>query len=565
MSLLSKGLKILRGSEKKAARTGAQELAVRAPVKPKAPVKPESKAPTKVPVKPKPKPVPKKPLALPAPKKVLALPAPGPGLPDFAAKPKGGQWWTPDSPLGMLAPSEASRDAVYLSERFASDPASKEFLGWWDKAFPKYLQNDFATPTDPLRELAPGAIPGVPNADYWSDQTRGAVIPMPLQKLLFESDPAVLRDPTLAAMPWVSKVPATDSLYGVDPQKLKDLEFGHVRDEMRNALNPNSGLPADLAVRPESLGRMSFPQAVERVGRINQWRAKEAERTTLSNLNSPAVQLFKEYPENNPGGLRWVELRQPELPDDYAPPGLREYRTMDGQTRYALEEPDGGEITGKTREDVLRGYYPPELQAHLQDALRYEGDTMGHCVGGYCDDVASGRSRIFSLRDARGEPHVTIETAPKSMVYSDLRAAVGDDEADRLINAAYDADRGGKSALAAAIEAAGLQPKAQDIVQIKGKQNRAPNPEYLPFVQDFVKSGQWGDVGDLQNTGLRQLPDKRYITGDQYNEVYSKLKYENPEIDLGTAMQLNWPGVAHHFEGFAVGGRVRANPYRIAR
>ena len=35
---------------------------------------------------------------------------------------------------------------------------------------------------------------------------------------------------------------------------------------------------------------------------------------------------------------------------------------------------------------------------------------MGHCVGGYCDDVASGQSNIYSLRDAKGKPSVTIET-----------------------------------------------------------------------------------------------------------------------------------------------------------
>jgi len=45
----------------------------------------------------------------------------------------------------------------------------------------------------------------------------------------------------------------------------------------------------------------------------------------------------------------------------------------------------------------------------------------------------------------------------------------------------------------------------QDILQIKGKQNRAPNPEYLPYVQDFVKSGKWGEVGDLGNTGLTDV------------------------------------------------------------
>jgi hypothetical protein len=47
----------------------------------------------------------------------------------------------------------------------------------------------------------------------------------------------------------------------------------------------------------------------------------------------------------------------------------------------------------------------------------------------------------------------------------------------------------------------------QSILQIKGKSNKKPNDEYLPFVQDFVKSQPWSDVGDLQNSGLRKTSD----------------------------------------------------------
>jgi hypothetical protein len=50
---------------------------------------------------------------------------------------------------------------------------------------------------------------------------------------------------------------------------------------------------------------------------------------------------------------------------------------------------------------------------------------------------------------------------------------------------------------------ASKDPKmASEIIQIKGKQNKAPKEEYLPFVQDFVRSGKWSDVRDLANTGL---------------------------------------------------------------
>ena len=43
--------------------------------------------------------------------------------------------------------------------------------------------------------------------------------------------------------------------------------------------------------------------------------------------------------------------------------------------------------------------------------LDVEGNKMGHCVGGYCDDVASGQVIIYSLRDPKNEPHATIEVS----------------------------------------------------------------------------------------------------------------------------------------------------------
>jgi SLT domain-containing protein len=45
------------------------------------------------------------------------------------------------------------------------------------------------------------------------------------------------------------------------------------------------------------------------------------------------------------------------------------------------------------------------------DALSLEGNIMGHCVGGsnYCNAVTKGTTKIVSLRDKRGFPHVTIE------------------------------------------------------------------------------------------------------------------------------------------------------------
>ena len=205
-------------------------------------------------------------------------------------------------------------------------------------------------------------------------------------------------------------------------------------------------------------------------------------------------------------------------------------------------------------------------QKTLEDALKYEGDTMGHCVGGYCPDVMSGRSRIFSLRDAKGEPHVTIETAPRGR--GSLSGAQLNEWEPDLFDQ-YLAQRHEENGIGDMHRwLREVRPDiadAEDIIQIKGKQNRAPKEDYLPFVQDFVKSGQWGDIGDFGNTGLTKLPDGRFLTPTQITEALSGLDMSHPRV----ASDVRWlssgkigpeDGVWEHympyFEGYARGGRV---------
>jgi hypothetical protein len=375
-----------------------------------------------------------------------------------------------------------------------------------------------------------------------------------------------LRGETLAAMPWLAKQPVTDKVYGISSG---GLDLSHFTDEFLNALDDAEavGLPADLAVRPESLDRMTFPQAVERVGRINQFRAKEMERAALSNLNSPAVQTFKEYAENNPMGLRWTELKAPEPTDDLLDDIDR------GLVELAVKE---GRTIDPAHMDEVRA---SRARRALEDALKYEGDTMGHCVGGYCDDVASGRSRIFSLRDAKGEPHVTIETAPMDAYDAFSSAADNDPLLADTWNEYYysNSPKTGTFAEFLAEDRPDMYEKykhlaegQESIVQIKGKQNRAPKDDYLPFVQDFVKSGQWSNVGDLGNTGLVRLPDGRYLTHDQMDAIISDSRlddmYQSYDFnargfprDPSYMDPEDWAQFQGYFEGYAIGGRVDRN------
>ena len=56
------------------------------------------------------------------------------------------------------------------------------------------------------------------------------------------------------------------------------------------------------------------------------------------------------------------------------------------------------------------------VDVNTEHDLETEGDLMGHCVGGYCDDVAEGIMTIYSLRDKRNKPHATIEVTDSGFV-----------------------------------------------------------------------------------------------------------------------------------------------------
>ena len=170
---------------------------------------------------------------------------------------------------------------------------------------------------------------------------------------------------------------------------------------------------------------------------------------------------------------------------------------------------------GNTLTPSPRGYLTAEaakraiLQQELEAGLNAEGKAMGHCVGGYCDDVADRGTKIYSLRDKAGNPHVTVETRPGKIDkrklgnmpdpgggFGNLHLRI---QEERRGNGDYD------DYARSLMNFYDLPLPEEDIIQIKGKQNAAPVAKYLPQVQDFVRNGKWGSVGDLPNAGLRDI------------------------------------------------------------
>jgi PcfJ-like protein len=138
--------------------------------------------------------------------------------------------------------------------------------------------------------------------------------------------------------------------------------------------------------------------------------------------------------------------------------------------------PDGeGERTVMALEGGFR-----IVQLLTPTALDREGVKMGHCIGqgGYDKGLLDGSRRFFSVRDAKGEPHATLEVVAAS----------------------------------------------NDLVQCQGKENKPPTARYLPQVAAFVererfhlkvptsRSGLIEDEGRYYN--IYKLPENLTITGN---------------------------------------------------
>jgi hypothetical protein len=288
--------------------------------------------------------------------------------------------------------------------------------------------------------------------------------------------------------PWLATVPPETPVY--IPQDVfrsssflnsfspDDLGFKHITDELANAMNPGSGLPANLLLTPDEVANMGMEKAARHVIEVNKWREEQMGVANALRAQK-SISLYKDYPtipgktEPNQRGLQWLELKL--MPEDDTPESM------------------------------------VKAKEALADALKYEGEVMGHCVGGECPKVESGLSRIISLRDAKGEPHVTLEVAPPSVLKTgnnpeDFLSENPEIASQVPSNQSLSQQMGFYQQLVKTPEfQEWLKSKPSAVLQIKGKGNNRPPDSYQPFITDFIASQQWSSVGDLQNTNLVRI------------------------------------------------------------
>ena len=220
------------------------------------------------------------------------------------------------------------------------------------------------------------------HAQAWEDATDATFEPNSIEDILRAKD--IYKG---MQEPWMEKAdPKTDvyELYGAD-----NLGFDHIVDILKQDIDSGR-------IRPEQLSKVSIEHAVRRAHEYDQERKKAMQEASLK--ATEGMPVHKDYGN----GYKWVELTMPEK---------GEHLLSELDRRIIAQRQDSNPVS----QDLMDKTLDQRANEKLAEALKYEGDTMGHCVGGYCPDVAAGHTRIFSLRDAKNEPHVTIEVTPQSL------------------------------------------------------------------------------------------------------------------------------------------------------
>jgi hypothetical protein len=466
--------------------------------------------------------------------------------------------------------------AANIANNFADLERQVALNKWVDSNLTGYVKKKMGTPSDPVRKLAEEGISHLhpntaqsrymddvidrrektgftleqgtsPQAKVWESLADSAIRPKQLGETIRSNNPGgkTMRD-LITVHPsgeWAKKAPDTQTVNELrlpgtttTEQIAPTLGFYHIMDVLRQDVTEGR-------IRPEQLSKVSMEQAVQRTHEFDQEMAKRMREAALK--ATEGMPIHKDYGEE---GYRWVEL----APDKNLPEGWKKQ--------------ESGLYTGPNGEQSI--YHPN--YSKLSEALKYEGDTMGHCVGSYCPDVWEGKSRIYSLRDAKNEPHITVETEPQAVEeFGEMRGwpkerrfefsqamrewqqkhpYAGNEETGELTN----------EEIIQALLAKGIKPP-ESILQIKGKQNAPPVDKYLPYAQDFVKSRKWENVEDLENTGL--FPKNKFVdtfSPEQIKELNAAYPSDYMTMDELEKFRNSKPKIDPNALGMKDGGRLMA-------
>ena len=401
---------------------------------------------------------------------------------------------------------------------------------WVRGTLAKYAKRDMATPEDPIRKLAEEGIvhtsfndffgsasPWVqherslsgypregigisPEAKKWEAMADHAVSEPHMAGNVHTANPFELNN--LPTPDWYKNLPEGTVVY--EPS-LRNLGMDHIVDVLHSDL-------ASGRLRPEQVSKISMEQAVRRAHEYNLEMAAKMDAARAARREG--LPVHKEYGD----GFRWVELNKPGT--------------------FAAES----EAMGHS----VKGYEPPKGHADwIEDSGEHGWDKYGK--GGW-EAIKSGKAKVHSLVDAKGHPHVTIESfTPDIKVWDDVTRLVGAEKAGKLhegfqgfLKSQPPYGNNAVKALNDYLIANGIDPNANRVIsQIKGKQNARPVDDYQPYIADFVRTGDFHPViGDAHHTDMILIGGKP-IRRSELQEIADQVGY-----DLGYAEGI---GGRNHF------------------
>ncbi len=403
------------------------------------------------------------------------------GLVAGAIKPAGGMWHPEavERLASAIEPDYARIKAANGGTDAGVPGATQERYNTAQRLVKGYLNRYAGTERDPLKDVE---IPFGEGVKRWEDVTDAA----------FKASPAKNVLPLEQLEGLGGKIKAEEPIYHLADDTARFRDDGELRPiNARAAITSYLSHVGDYLrehVPADKLPQYDLVRAVKETVKWDKELAKNMEKERLDDTKGSPV--YKDYGD----GMRWVQLTKP---GQFA----RESDAM-GHSVRGYEPPIGrGQDLTQPPERLPNGNIRLAQSPNHPDWIPASGDS-GHPsygLGGW-EAIKRGDAKVYSLRDAKGGSHVTVEVA------GEVRPE----------------------------DAGGLEEPAR-ITQIKGKQNRAPAAEYLPYVQDFVKSGKWGEVGDVENAGLvpkaslyptvkakviAALGDKPYYTKEEIDTAF---------------------------------------------
>jgi hypothetical protein len=400
----------------------------------------------------------------------------------FATRPKGGAY------LGAKSVDEPSLSGFdikvkdFTANLDRNDPLQKEVFNFFDKKLRNYVTNQQGTVDDPIfKKLLEGKIE---NFTYESPEKFAAARAGDKEAL------KAVREAYDAAVPVSGYV---GGKYGKTSRELYKLEqdmAAKIKEQ-----SPDNYITTMMAqartMTPEQLGK--YPSLYSAPG-FKQF-SQEAEAGPLQrilnktdlppHLRRAIAEGEPVYAMSGPSNVlidRATDMSQlrdyllNRTPAEIKNMGVADVveKSAEWHAKLAAARRDPKNFSRKQllegTEDVMPLSNNTKIvDIRTSDALALEGNIMKHCVGGsnYCNGVAKGDIKVYSLRDKNGISHATIE----------LR--MGSDQ------------------------------KYNNVFQIKGIKDKPVEEEFLPQIDEFLTaySDKLGDTPLIINESPRFLPE----------------------------------------------------------